>query len=114
MTREQAIESLSWLKTRLSVGLGGMDKLSPHYKDMADEVQSIALAIAALRQGWVRTADRVPTKADSNSDWDVIAVYDCPEENEQYVGTKYWKRVAESPEDYPYWMPLPKLPEVEG
>ena len=49
MTREQAIESLSWLKTRLSVGLGGMDKLSPHYKDMVDEVQSIALAIAALR-----------------------------------------------------------------
>ena len=50
MTREQAIESLSWLKTRLSVGLGGMDKLSPHYKDMVDEVQSIALAIAALRE----------------------------------------------------------------
>ena len=49
MTREQAIESLSWLKARLSIGLGGMDKLSPHYKDMADEVRSIAVAIAALR-----------------------------------------------------------------
>jgi hypothetical protein len=67
-----------------------------------------------LRDGapkWIKTADRVPTKADSNSDWDVIAVYDCPEENEQYVVTKYWKYVAESPEDYPYWMPMPKLPE---
>ena len=78
------------------------------------DIEAFDIAASALRSGWVRTADRVPTKADSNSDWDVIAVYDCPEENEQYVVTKYWKYVAESPEDYPYWMPLPKPPEVEA
>ena len=110
MTREQAIESLSWLKARLSIGLGGMDKLSPHYKDMVDEVQSIALAIAALR-GWVRTADRLPTEADAGVDEEILTIYDDGEK--RLMGMDYWAFVAKVPERFPYWLPVPKLPEVD-
>ena len=106
MTREQAIESLSWLKARLSVGLGGMDKLSPHYKDMADEVQSIALAIAALRQGWARTAERVP---EGDEHKEILGLYKGKDYYLYDIVQIGWLRLH--PEMYPYWTDLPAKPE---
>ena len=106
MTREQAIESLSWLKARLSVGLGGMDKLSPHYKDMAGEVQSIALAIAALRQGWVRTAERVP---EGDEHKEILGLYKGKDYYLYDIVQIGWLRLH--PEMYPYWTDLPAKPE---
>ena len=106
MTREQAIESLSWLKARLSVGLGDMDKLSPHYKDMVDEVQSIALAIAALRQGWVRTAERVP---EGDEHKEILGLYKGKDYYLYDIVQIGWLRLH--PEMYPYWTDLPAKPE---
>ena len=106
MTREQAIESLSWLKARLSVGLGGMDKLSHHYKDMADEVQSIALAIAALRQGWARTAERVP---EGDEHKEILGLYKGKDYYLYDIVQIGWLRLH--PEMYPYWTDLPAKPE---
>ena len=106
MTREQAVESLSWLKARLSIGLGDMDKLSPHYKDMADEVQAITIAIAALRQGWVRTAERVP---EGDEHKDILGLYKGKDYYLYDIVQIGWLRLH--PEMYPYWTDLPAKPE---
>jgi hypothetical protein len=61
---------------------------------------------------WVRTADRLPTEADAGYNEEVVTFYRDTET--EMVGCDYWKHVAKYPENFPYWMPLPKLPEVEG
>ena len=67
----------------------------------------------ALRQpGWVRTADRVPTEADAGVDEEILTIYDDGET--RVMGADYWAYVAKVPERFPYWLPVPKLPEVEG
>ena len=115
MNREEAakeiIRVLQKPATSTGVGTGG-----------SRFEQALCLAVNALRQpsGWVRTADRVPTQEDSNYDLDVIAVYNCCDEifkvlgQEHLIVSKYWKYIAESPEHYPYWQPLPPLPETVG
>ena len=116
MTREEAARVL---EEKVEVWEGVLKHMLPagdysELKQIEDYETALRMGAAALRgPEWVRTADRFPTKADTNSDLDVIAVYDDREEKEQYVITKYWKYVRESPEQYPYWMPFPKLPEEE-
>ena len=61
--------------------------------------------------GWVRTSERMPTKADADKDDHVLVVTAfgniqiCHYE-EECGGYEYGLF-------YPYWMPLPALPEVE-
>ena len=62
--------------------------------------------------GWVRTADRLPTEADAGVDEKILTIYDDGET--RVMGTDYWAYVAMVPEMFPYWLPVPKLPEVEG
>ena len=130
MTKAQAIDVLAMM-------INAIEEKGKHHTDDAETYASVMLTAQVLKiareslqdgwdaaahynegyydavnsKCWVRTADRFPTKADTNSDLDVIAVYDDREEKEQYVITKYWKYVRESPEQYPYWMPFPKPPE---
>ena len=61
---------------------------------------------------WIKTADRFPTKADAGVDEEIVTIYDDGETRE--MGTDYWAFVAKVPERFPYWLPVPKLPEVEG
>ena len=71
------------------------------------------MAAAALRGlGWVRTANRLPTEADAGVDEKILTIYDDGET--RVMGTDYWAYVAMVPEVFPYWLPVPKLPEVEG
>ena len=68
-----------------------------------------------LRDGapkWIKTTDRLPTKADAGDDEEIVTIYDDGETRE--MGTDYWAFVAKVPERFPYWLPVPKLPEVEG
>ena len=68
--------------------------------------------LSALRGlGWVRTADRLPTEADAGVDEEIMTIYDDGET--RVMGTDYWAYVAMVPEVFPYWTPVPKLPEVE-
>ena len=95
MTREDAIFFLNGLRSN----------------NNCDE--TIDMAIDALRgPEWVRTADRVPTKADANK-WGNVATVFYYITGEARVVTWPWDLTAQEPENYPYWMPLPKLPEEE-
>ena len=68
-----------------------------------------------LRDGapkWIKTADRLPTEADAGVDEEILTIYDDRET--RVMGTDYWAFVAKVPERFPYWLPVPKLPGVEG
>ena len=67
----------------------------------------------ALRQsGWVRTADRVP----EGDEHDYVVAYWC--KDKRFGPATYdtvqigW--VIAHPQQYPYWLPLPPLPETVG
>jgi N-acetyl-beta-hexosaminidase len=77
----------------------------------SEEVDAVSAALTALR-GWVKTADRLPTEADAGYNEEVVTLY--RDRDTELAGCDYWKYVAKNPECFPYWMPLPKLPEVEG
>ena len=98
--REQAAEVLEKFQNGI-YGHGGKVGLA------------IDIAIAALREPeWVRTVDRLPTEADAGVDEKILTIYDDGET--RVMGTDYWAYVAMVPEMFPYWLPVPKLPEVEG
>jgi hypothetical protein len=68
------------------------------------------MAADSLR-GWVKTADRLPTEADAGYGNDVVAIY--RKGKTESLGCNSWVFVASYPQFFPYWLPLPKLPEVE-
>ena len=53
---------------------------------------------------WVKTADRLPTKADG----EILAI------NKYGLNLLPYYRVVELSDVYMWWMPIPPLPEVEG
>ena len=67
-----------------------------------------------LRDGapkWIKTADRLPTEADAGVDEEIVTIYD--DGDTRMMGVDHWKCVALVPGRFPYWLPVPKLPEVE-
>ena len=67
----------------------------------------------ALRQsGWVRTADRAPTAEDSGYNKEVVAF--CRINGTETIGCNYWQDISKYPKMFPYWLPLPPLPENAG
>lgn len=96
---------------RLCEELGCYDAIrnSPKFYDV------VRVAIGHLmnppQSPWVRTADRLPTEADAGVDEEIVTIYD--DEETRVMGTDYWAYVAKVPERFPYWLPVPKLPEVE-
>jgi hypothetical protein len=106
MTREEAADVLS----DMIYGLYPDDDITVD----EEKIGAVRLAIAALPgPEWVRTADRLPTEADAGYN-EVVVVALYRNSDTETVGCDYWKYVAKNPEYFPYWMPLPKLPEVEG
>lgn len=71
---------------------------------------AIGKAIDALIGPWVKTADRLPTEADAEHDGEILTLYQDDETT--MLGCDYWAYVAKFPEQFPYWMPIPPLPEV--
>lgn len=66
---------------------------------------------AAMCSPWVKTADRLPTEADAGVDKEIVTIYD--DGYTRMMSVDYWKYVALVPGRFPYWLPVPKLPEVE-
>ena len=100
MTRKEAAQLL-W---RVAYDKYGMDDNPMRQREAAD------IVVAALR-GWVRTADRLPTREDANKDMRVLAkvakdgtVKEVRFEKLSWIewGGAYY---------FSHWM---KLPEVEG
>jgi hypothetical protein len=78
-----------------------MPVLAKHERELLAELE---------KREWVRTSERVPTYSDaSNPSGEILAFSRIKE---------YWclhpDLVAEYPKEYPYWMPLPPMPEVEA
>ena len=93
MTRDQAIEHFE-------------DVISQHahFGDGTAE----RLAISAL-QPWVRTADRAPTKEDAIGQYEQVMAIGS---NLEWYWVSYsWDVIARFPDAYPYWMPIPPLPD---
>ena len=69
---------------------------------------ALITAISVLRgQGWVRASERLPTEEDG--EWVlVVSMYDGP-----VVDMNKACCVEEMADTYPYWMPLPPLPEAD-
>lgn len=132
ITSKEAAKILSDIRNSLKTERGGIyDKMTQHQQrdeDALDMAIDVLLdgwnAAAHYNEGhydtvnsncWVRTVDRRPTKDDGQNcqvltaskvsafgkDW---VIYELP-----WVGA-----VANGQREYTYWMPLPKLPEVEG
>ena len=74
------------------------------------DINLIPDILAALRgPEWVRTADRLPTVNDARYDGTVLIA----NKSHRY-GLRYWSYLEDEIEICPYWMPLPKLPEVDN
>jgi len=63
-------------------------------------------AIAALRQGWVRTAERVP---EGDEHKEILGLYKGKDYYLYDIVQIGWLRLH--PEMYPYWTDLPAKPE---
>ena len=74
-------------------------------------VEVVNERVAKRGPGWVKTSDRLPTEADAGDDEEILTIYDDGEK--RLMGMDYWAYVAKVPERFPYWLPVPKLPEVE-
>ncbi len=60
--------------------------------------------------GWVRTADRKPTKADRNNIGQVVVVWFGKHTRRGDVHTADGWRVRAIPDEYPLWAPIPNGP----
>ena len=106
MNREEAIQKAEKaLKDPIAKG-GGVALLELDY------LRGLLEALTApTAPQWVKTSDRLPTKADAGVDEEIVTIYDDGET--RIMGTDYWAFVATVPERFPYWLPVPKLPEVD-
>ena len=95
MNREEAITTLKNYIERIT---GGM---------FPGEREILVEAFDALRSPWVKTSDRLPTKEDADNRLELLAWDYCAG-----VVVKYGD-VKDNSQIYPYWMPIPPLPEVE-
>ena len=111
MTREEAAKEIIRVLQKPATSTGATMMAGSRFE------QALCLAVNALRQpsGCVRTDDRLPAEADGNP---VMAVYKNAENGfmlHEVVAAEWMQMMREKkPEMYPYWMPLPPLPETVG
>jgi hypothetical protein len=86
----------------------GIMNINTAYGMAIKVLRESALRESALR-GWVKTADRLPTEADAGPQGKIVAMY---RDGEEIIYP--WERVVDHSTYFTYWLPLPKLPEVEG
>ena len=66
---------------------------------------AVGKAIDALQSPWVKTSDRLPTEADAPRGVVLISGY------HNWYSVQAPKTLELYPQYYPYWMPIPPLPE---
>ena len=107
--------STEWADAGGSYGKGGPvgsdDAAMLWPEAVIDAINQFADDTNVARSPWVKTADRLPTETDAGVDEEIVTIYDDGET--RVMGTDYWAYVAKVPERFPYWLPVPKLPEVE-
>ena len=99
MKREEAILNAAEIANILDKrGLNGA----------ANSLRESLKVLCTPRNPWVRTADRFPEGKDAFED--KVLVYNFVERRQQL---KLWLIVRTYPHVFPYWMPIPLLPEEE-
>ena len=90
----------------------------PVYPSEHEEIQKLRLAVStvltalsALRSPWVKTSDRLPTEADADNTMCWVFATTKSSNLPMPEAIAY---IRANPDRYPYWMPFPPLPEVEG
>ena len=117
-TQEHILQAISyldsdeWLQLCHQPDPDGINNLRIAVSTVIDAINQFADDTNVARSPWVKTSDRLPTEADAGVDEEIVTIYDDGET--RVMGTDYWAYVAKVPERFPYWLPVPKLPEVEG
>lgn len=83
-----------------------------HCENEREMNDAVALLNLANRLHWRKTDLTPPTEEDADEHGKVLAIEKCGA-FEGAVETWDFDTVAQFPDQYPIWMPLPKLPEVE-
>lgn len=83
-----------------------------HCENEREMNDAVALLNLANRLHWRNTDVTPPTEEDADEHGKVLAVDECGA-FEGAVETWDFDTVAQFPDQYPIWMPLPKTPEVE-
>ena len=86
----------SWLQADITINRYTQEELG----------KALPTAIAALRQGWVRTAERVP---EGDEHKEILGLYKGKDYYLYDIVQIGWLRLH--PEMYPYWTDLPAKPE---
>lgn len=104
MNREELIEHYQTALFNLKLNL--RQELNPHNQSRYKaEINVVTSTLEALRNPWVKTAVRLPEDHEMLNGC-VLIVDECG------YGSVQKRRVLERyPKDYPWWLPLPALPE---
>lgn len=106
MTREEAARLLHPDTTAQAMAGCLMD--DPKGNSWAKVLNKACEMGAEALQPWVKTSDRLPEGKDAFED--KVLVYNFVERRQQL---KLWLIVRTYPHVFPFWMPIPPLPEVE-
>lgn len=111
MTREQASEVIAMTLDQIATQIMDAGEIDAETKQgLRLTIEAFTMARTALRSGWVRTADRMPTESDGEY---VIAQNKhgyMAGPDVRLVDIELLNRLKE---DFTHWMSLPKLPEAE-
>lgn len=105
------LDSDEWLQLFDQPDPSGINNLRIAVSTVIDAINQFADDTNVACSPWVKTSDRLPTEADAGVDEKIVTIYDYG--NIRMMGVDHWKSVAMVPGRFPYWLPVPKLPEVE-
>lgn len=75
--------------------------------------EAVELLHLANRMHWRKTAETPPTKEDAEkADSFVLSVYYSEFYKKWRICQQTWELVVALQDEYPFWMPLPELPEA--
>ena len=75
----------------------------------AEIIADLLISHGVTVQEWISVKDRLPTREDANETESILAI----NKDEKYVGRWIWDIVARWPDEFTYWMPIPKPPKGE-
>lgn len=107
MNREEAIQTIEAFVNYVKMG---NVNFSLEAKTGRIFLESLETVTAELRNLWVKTADRLPTESDADNTMCWVLATTISSNLPMPEPIAY---IRANPDRYPYWMPIPPLPEVE-
>ena len=104
MNREEAAQMLKRLKYDYQNGADENDCFYDMY------LYALDTAITILTSPWVKTSGKLPAEADADNTMCWVLATTISSDLPMPEAIAY---IRANPDNYPYWMPIPPLPEVE-